>query len=106
MVTGKNKEQFERWYIEDFEIITIEREKPLALNFFYNLPFEMQIGVFLAYYDTTKYKVLINNNRVADWYFYIRLGKNLISSESGFKTRNEAYKKALKEMDELINKEL
>ena len=101
MVTGKNKEEFEKWYKEDFMIKMCVESLPVTLIGFYKLKFEMQIGVYLAYYDTTKYKFLINHNRVVDWYFYIRLGKNLISSESGFNSRNEAYKEVFKQADKL-----
>jgi hypothetical protein len=43
MITGKNKEQFKRWYQNKFGLM------PFSFN---DLRFEMQIGVYLAYYDS------------------------------------------------------
>jgi hypothetical protein len=57
MLTGKNKEQFEDWYLTSIEspVCGLDRLngycKPLRA--FYNvIHFEMQIGVYLAYYDS------------------------------------------------------
>lgn len=100
--TGKNKEQFEKRYY------TFEEE--LTISEFYELPFEMQLGVYLAYYDSTKYKITINHNGVADWYFRITENRFyfifLKSSRGDFKTRKEAYKEAFKKANKLINKSL
>jgi len=46
----------------------------------------------------------VNFNNVIGWYFKIKLDKILKSSGGNLKTRNEAYKEALKETDELMNK--
>ena len=46
MVTRKNNVEFEKWY----ELNDCEYD--LILFDFYTLPFEMQIGVYLAYYDS------------------------------------------------------
>ncbi len=99
--TGKNKEQFKKYY----DTIEGGNYKILYQNFM-AYPFEMQIGVYLAYYDSTKFKITINYNSVVDWYFKIKENKILKSSVGNFKTRKEAYKEALKQLNELINKSL
>ena len=53
MIKGKNKKQFEKWYeLNDYEY-------DLILFDFYTLPFEMQLGVYLAYYDFKDVFVLL-----------------------------------------------
>ena len=102
MVTGKNKEQFEKWYFEYFKCMN-----PLVqpVNQFYQLErFEMQLGVYLAYYDSKGYRITVNFNNVIGWYFKIKLDKILKSSGGNLKTINEAYKEAFKEADKLMNK--
>ena len=55
MVTGKNKEQFEKWYYDD------QNPKYLFLHEFYNTDFEMQIGVLLNYYDSLGVYITIDS---------------------------------------------
>jgi len=58
MVTGKNKEQFEEWCCSLGKYVLVNK-KYLGLVgsdggfilYFSELPFEMQLGVYLAYYD-------------------------------------------------------
>jgi len=99
MVTGKNKKQFEEWFYEFQQLYEY-----MNINYFLTMKFEFQIGVFLAYYDSTRYKITTNHNDVIGWYFKIKVGKTLKSSGGNFKTRNEAEKEALKETDKLMNK--
>jgi hypothetical protein len=57
MVTGKNKEQFEKWFKKSsmYEEYIFLTQIDVSFN---DLPFEMQIGVYLAYYDHKE--ILIN----------------------------------------------
>lgn len=48
MTTDKNKKDFEAWYVCDKKL------KEESLDFFYELPFDMQYGVYLKYYHATK----------------------------------------------------
>ena len=101
MVTGKNKEQFEKWYIEKDHVTRIMS----TYWYFSKLPFEMQIGVYLAYYDSLGIYITCNDNISGDcWYCTFVVDNHL---EVGYdkETRNEAYKEAFKEMDKLRNKE-
>ena len=57
MVTGKNKEQFEKWlsdeiYCGEYSELTNSKEA-------YLLPFEMQIGIYLAFYREV-HKIVID----------------------------------------------
>lgn len=99
MITGKNKEQFEKWFGN-----TIPKDK-LSFHLwadFDELPFEMQIGVYLAYYDSLGIKILIDYGNDILWHYVIDI--NDFGEGCGdFNTRNEAYKEALKKADDLIN---
>lgn len=97
MVTVKNKEQFEKWY----ELNDCEYD--LILFDFYTLPFEMQIGVYLAYYDSKG--IILEMGYINEGYFfYISDGYSILKKKYRFETRIEAYKAALKEADILMNK--
>lgn len=104
MVTGKNKEQFEEWYFEHFKCMN-----PLvqSVNQFYQLErFEMQIGVYLAYYDSINYRIDVKSkwteNKKGEpmliYELFIRGG-----IQSPWLSRNEAYKEAFKQVDKLKN---
>ena len=101
MTTGKNKDNFEKWYDKIYSIPLYT--DPNGEKDFYCLPFEMQLGVYLAYYDSIGIKC----------FCYWSLANNKFSSElwkqnsllelSFFDLRSEAYKEAFKKADELIN---
>ena len=50
-MTGKNKENFEKWYENKPLIDRTNPIRPRLAETFFKYPFEMQIGVYLAYYD-------------------------------------------------------
>jgi len=109
MVTGKNKEQFEEWYWIDFT-----RNKNIGLNvlaIIYKSPIEYQIGVYLAYYDSLSIFIdsdlsydLVDEELSDDWESGFWYKKDYHVTKGYFKTRNEAYKEALKQADKLMNK--
>ena len=47
-LTNKNLEQFEEWYPKNHKI-WITKYDFFSFDRFYSLPFEMKIGVYLAY---------------------------------------------------------
>jgi len=100
-MTGKNKEQFERWWYKNIDFV--------ALWVFYELPFEMQISVYLAYYDSIDYVIDVMYIFAFKQYTFELENKEgslgLPYKENLFNSRNEAYKEAFKEADKLINNE-
>ena len=98
MVTGKNKEQFEKWY---------DRFGENYINF-KSLQFEMQLGVYLAYYDSIGYVIDIMYLFAFKKYTFDLENKtgdlNLPYKEELFNSRNEAYKEAFKQADKLSNR--
>ena len=104
MTTGKNKEQFRKWY---FDNDMNAGGTLMDLLSFYHLPFEMQLGVYLAYYDSFNYTIFVE--KFIDIYTPFlrntRLNVRYCDIKIGHKDLNEAYKEALKKADELINQQ-
>ena len=107
MVTGKNKEQFEEWYIKEFcnDISFMLYSDEIKL--FNSLHFEMQLGVYLAYYDSKGYVIDVMYLFALKQYTFELENKsgdlNLPYKENLFNTRTEAYKEAFKQADKLSN---
>jgi len=106
MTTGKNKEQFEYWYLEWRDKLKFFVE----VKRFYEIPFEMQIGVYLAFYDSIGVKIATPTNGKE---FYYHIGINYENNQFESLTNNqyrttvvEVYKHAFKKADELVNKQL
>lgn len=114
LLTGKNKEQFEEWCLAtgDYKLFN---GKYLAvmyedshLIYFNELPFKMQIGVLLAYYDSLGINIDVMWIFVASSYSWVignikrELGQ-MSEHCAGFNSRNEAYQEAFKKANELIN---
>jgi len=107
LFTGKNKTRFEEWLIS--QGYYTNNKNILAWVYFDKLPFEMQIGVILAYYDSLG--LWVNTWKEHGWEFEIeRIDENKIELKweegKNFTTRNEAYKQAFIKADEIINKTL
>jgi hypothetical protein len=107
MTTGKNKQQFESWYLDwrDKLEFWVEVKK------FYEVPFEMQLGVYLAFYSSLGYemeKVRYMNDEMeltdsyeVCFYDYTAIVPLLVMIFH--KDENEAYKKALIQINNVLN---
>ena len=105
MLTDKNKEQFEKWYKEN---ISIDLNQKLGELAFYNIAFEMQIGVYLAYYDSLDYAIDVYQepmHEIESIYYGYEILNNYrtIFSREDYKSRNEAYKEAFKKANSIVN---
>lgn len=113
LITGKNKEQFEEWYLKEFhKSDKSDNWASYWLLRFYESMIEMQIGVYLAYYDSLGLIVDVesdfyNDTNTFKWIWHINSNTEWISSihleVPPFETRNEAYKEAFKKADQIIN---
>ena len=119
MTTDKNKEQFDKWYNVKFRFDLISSTNPNnyivsttpPIDSFYRLPFEMQIGVYLAYYDSLGIDIDVNQEELTFNQAGIYINNKELREKIGlsvdvpgsWKTRNEAYKEAFKKADTLIN---
>jgi len=103
MITGKNKERFNEWYNQQYEVI-FEVEK------FYRRPFEMQQGVYLAYYDSLGTDCEVYNcydNMKSCWTYDILENQiEIFNGDIAVPTRNEALTEAFKQADKLENDKL
>ena len=107
MTTDKNKEQFEKWYFD----IQPNNSNFMPSHIFYRLTFEMQIGVYLAYYDSLGIDIDVNQEELTFNQSGIYINNKELREKIGlsvdvpgsWKTRNEAYKEAFKKADTLIN---
>ena len=107
MLTGKAKEQFERWYMKYTGYVDprfSDLMKKTELDKFRTYRLSMQWGVIQDFADSLNYDLQVYNesscvNFYADIY---KLGECLYSFE--FKTRNEARTKAIEKLNEIINK--
>ena len=121
MTTGKNKEEFEKWlfYTDSIEEIKFtytgigyygDNQDVNIEDVFYSLPFEMQIGVYEAYYDSLGYKIYtmgsISDNQQWSWSIWMDGDFEELIEEYNFKTRNEAQQEAFKKANELLNEKL
>mgnify|MGYP000938567094 CR=1 FL=1 len=113
MFTGKNEIQFKDWYNNKY----LKDKKGfvrLTLELFYELPPEMQLGVYLAYADSLGYEIeksryFDEEMNVTNLYEVDIMDYTLeISWLYVFYNENEleAYKEALKKFDEIINEQL
>ena len=109
MATGKNKEQFEKWLIEKY-FHNLHFNNINDVIGFNNLPFEMQKGVYLAYYDSLGMKVYtmgsISDTRQWSWSIWMDGDFEELIEEYNFNTRPEAHKEAFKKANELLNEKL
>ena len=103
MLTGENKKQFEKWLLlnNDLDCTTNVLNGKLGQSFselFYKLTFEMQIGVYLSYYDSLEEYI---HYEAMDGGVYIR-----DDWQGDFDSRKEAYKEAFKKANDLENEKL
>ena len=104
MLTGKNKERFEKWFIKYTEQKIIEGYSYSPFRYFNDLPISMQFGVIQDYADSIGYDVKVYT---AHGYFYkwsVRYAVQELANGTS-KTRNEARKAALKAFDDVVNGE-
>ena len=102
MVTKENKIQFEKWYPETYKI---DENYNLSLEDFYRLNPQLQIGVYLAYYDWLGIGIDVMTTREENS-VYFEYCINEEGDRDLSNTRNEAYKEAFKKADEIVNNTL
>tara|TARA_R110000824_G_scaffold187984_3_gene369284 strand:+ start:1083 stop:1421 length:339 start_codon:yes stop_codon:yes gene_type:complete len=108
-LTGKCKEEFEKWFTKDIE--DFENYDQHLLNEFYKQIYSMQYGVLVDYFDSVKIHLEIQN-RVVGWNNKDIEYRPCYTTQEGvdfgihFKTRPEARTAATEKADELRNEVL
>lgn len=113
MLTGKCKEQFEdfckikyNWSLYNKSYLAVKDGDSFVI-YFSELPFSMQLGVYLEYFDSIESEIDVLLNQPNEFKFIIWNNNiHYFSEDDGklFLTRQEAYKEAFKQLNELINK--
>lgn len=107
MLTGKNKERFEKFYADKFQ-----QGRFYQLGWFYGLPLSMQFGVYVDYADSIGYDVYFTPNY--DWTkecndgykWYCSKKKDSYISKTGISDNiDEASTAAIKAFDEIANRD-
>lgn len=99
MVTGKNKDQFEKWLNKEFGWYA-------TIHDFYDYDFRLQIGVYLSYYDSLDIDISVNKCICLDTFYDFHIFnkcETVICYEDDHVTREVAYKEAFKKADESVN---
>lgn len=110
-LTGKAKEQFERWFIGLPNSMGVNYgASDLTMNKFYCLPESMQWGVYQDWSDSVGYSLLTSPVDDLNSFYFELLAPDCMSpffDASGgfheFKTRQEARDAAIEKLNELIN---
>ena len=108
-LTGKCKEEFEKWFTKDIE--DFENYDQHLLNEFYKQIYSMKYGVLVDYFDSMGViievlpicELKISGLRIMGYRFYVNgdIKGNVILN-----SRPEARTTAIKKADELRNEEL
>lgn len=105
-LTGKCKEDFEKWYysLYSFEYISdFDGEINLGLNF-EQLPLSMQCGVYVDWFDSCKIYIDDSFDGLNNEFYSCTVHENKVSVLNKTKTRQEARTKALEKANEIYNK--
>ena len=103
MLTEKCKKDFEKWY-EDYDSIFIKTTIGIInfnikdVKFFYQLPFSMQYGVYVDFFDSVD--IDIEFNRMYDDFMVIINHKTY---GKWLKTRPEVRTETVKKANEIYN---
>jgi len=101
MLTGKNKEQFEKFYADEFQ-----QGNFYKLGWFYGLPLSMQFGVVVDYADSIGYDVNAFKSLNDDMNGYVYVSSvNDNCVDDTHKTRDKARLAAIKAFDEIVNRD-
>ena len=99
-LTGKCKEDFEKWFLKQWDVKKLE--------YFYFLTPSMQYGVLIDFFDSVGIRILIDmdfgNFVFNKFVLYIEYKKNCFCNYGmNFKTRQEARTAAVKMANEIYN---
>jgi hypothetical protein len=100
-LTGKCKEDFEKWYELNYETIGL---RSFYLAGFYEQPETMQYGVYVDFFDSVKMNIIIER-RTQNLYLFVIYFSNYYGSGDipNKQTRPEARTAAIEKANELYN---
>jgi hypothetical protein len=99
---SKGKKRFEEW-------LDSQRFSPFGYDIdasnisgFYNIPFSMQWGVYLSFFDSVRIHLDAFIGKSREKYHYEIFGDGIYKCEKTFDTRTEAQKEAIKKAFEIL----
>lgn len=108
-LTGKCAEAFEKWLIDNYRKAGCRKgsihigEIKIRTDLFYEIPFSMQYGVLVDFFDSVGHRIEItqHGNEHGDlwWCYYFDKGEDM----EEYKTRHEARTEAIKAANEIFN---
>jgi hypothetical protein len=95
-LTGKCKEDFEKWYLIEFE----KRSLPYSQGFCLS-DNSIQYGVYVDFFDSVgiRLECIYDSYSSNEWY----VGINCVSQKGSFKLRTDARTEAIKKANEIYN---
>ena len=109
-LTGKCKEEFEKWYLQNITELEIEIDScyhsELDIEMFYKLPKSMRYGVYVDFFDSVGVVIDIDSEMVSENPFFDftidgKDGHNGDGKE--YETRPEARAAAIEKANEIYN---
>ena len=112
-LTGKAKEQFEKWLKkQSFNRLLGQGDKWIVHNF-YTFPDSMKYGVYVDFFDSEDLKVEILISPIANTmystkydYSIFRANEEIYSTSFELDTRQEARTSAITKANEILNEQL
>ena len=105
-LTGKAKEEFEKWYNNDIKKQTHKLIHLTDSKYFNLLTDSMQYGVYVDFFDSVGLKIFIEPDKIEMYYLFITpndcVGTYCIG-DNIFITRQEAREQAIKKANEIFN---
>jgi len=106
-LTGKAKEQFEKWYNDNYEFVELPSiDDSFCLDTFYELPESMQCGVYQDWADSLGYELFVSKDSPIVYYWAVSDLINCLGCKDGssaLMTRQEARNAAIEKLNEIIN---
>jgi hypothetical protein len=108
ILTGKCREGFEKWLIQNYKNLAFYHSKDLAM--FNDLPPQMCNALIIDYFDSIGVYIEIQVLKVETYPKYSfnmrNISFNMLSQGDYFKSRQEATEKAIEKANDILNKEL
>jgi regulation of enolase protein 1 (concanavalin A-like superfamily) len=108
-LTGKCKEDFEKWYDMEY-LFGLHHILKFTLDDFYSLPLKaLQYGVYVDFFDSVGIMLSIENyhNKKSGIYYEVGWTINTrewnVMNDIQFKTRQEAQTKAIEKANKIYN---
>lgn len=102
---GKCKEDFEKWYLDEYNKLEYEYYDFPHLEDFFNLHLSMQWGVIVDFFDSAGIDVGVNKYGGGEDFMWFAIKDDLLFREFA-KNRHEARTEAIEKAVEIYNEKI